>query len=170
MKKLSFLTLILLFLGQLTSANSSSNHQPLPSVMKFSPPAEVYMINEILPTSLYVYVPCANEIVELQGDLHYLSHLTINGNHFVSKDHFNPQGISGVGWTSGDKYQATGVTQYKSSGSFVNGQYTYTYINNFKIIGQGSGNNFLIHENFHITVNANGTVTVYRDNISVECK
>src|SRR6266704_1863397 len=36
--------------------------------------------------------------------------------------------------------------------------------------GQASGNNFLIHENFHITINANGRVTAFVDNFSVDCR
>src|SRR6266567_741998 len=42
--------------------------------------------------------------------------------------------------------------------------------NNVRIIGQGPGNNLLVHENAHITINANGTVTVFHDNFSVDCK
>src|SRR6266571_2847053 len=30
--------------------------------------------------------------------------------------------------------------------------------------------NFLIHENFHITINANGRVTAFVDNFSVDCR
>jgi hypothetical protein len=37
-------------------------------------------------------------------------------------------------------------------------------------IGKGPGSNILFHETFHITVNANGTMTVFFDNFSVECK
>jgi hypothetical protein len=44
-----------------------------------------------------------------------------------------------------------------------------TFVNNFKIIGQGPGNNFLVHQNVHITVNANGTLTASVDNFSTEC-
>jgi hypothetical protein len=43
-------------------------------------------------------------------------------------------------------------------------------VNNFRIIGQGTGNNFLVHETFHITVNADGTMTASVDNFSVDCK
>jgi hypothetical protein len=48
--------------------------------------------------------------------------------------------------------------------------YNYTLVNNFRIIGQGAGNNFLLHETFHITVNANGELTAVADNYSVDCK
>ena len=62
------------------------------------------------------------------------------------------------------------MTQDHFKGSLQNGQFTQTFVNNFRIIGQGPGNNFLVHEVFHITINANGDVTVIHDSISVDCK
>jgi len=98
-------------------------------------------------------------------------HFTINGNNVSGVGHFQPQGISGTGETTGDKYQATGVTKdFSFKLSFQNGQANQTFVNNFRIIGQDSGNNLLVHEVAHITVNANGTVTVSHDNFSAECK
>jgi hypothetical protein len=38
------------------------------------------------------------------------------------------------------------------------------------MIGQGPGNNFLVHETLHITMAADGTVTVMHDNFSIDCK
>jgi hypothetical protein len=130
--------------------------------------------NESIDVTLFVFVPCANngagEVIEVSGPLHILSHTTIsNSGNFHTKIHFQPQGISGVGLTTGDKYQATGGTQemFNSNGPFP---ITDTYVNNFRMIGQGPGNNFLVHENFHITINANGTVTSVHDNFSIDCK
>ena len=67
--------------------------------------------------------------------------------------------------------QATGVT--KDTGfkvSFQNGQAQQTFVNNFRIIGTGQGNNFLVHEVAHITINAKGIMTALHDNLSVVCK
>ena len=90
-------------------------------------------------------MPCANggagETVSLAGTLHEVFHVTIEANgdaHFKIDD--QPQGIRGIGQTSGVKYQATGVTQTMSNTNPV------TFVNNFRIIGQGPGNNFLIHQ------------------------
>ena len=120
------------------------------------------------------FVPCADggngEMVDMSGPLHFLFQTTVNGNNFVTRFHAQPQGISGIGQTTGDKYQATGVTQGQFKGSFVNGQFEVTEINNFRIIGQGPGNNFLVHSTFHVTVNANGFVTAFVDNSSIDCK
>src|SRR5262245_21852628 len=69
-----------------------------------------------VPIAIGVFVPCAvggaGEIVVLRGDLHLLNHFTFDaagGLHV--KTHAQPQGITGVGSVSGDKYVGTGVTQ-----------------------------------------------------------
>jgi len=130
--------------------------------------------NEKVAVNIQVFIPCANggagEDVLLSGFLHALSTTTINGNNVRAKFHFQPQGIKGVGLVTGDKYQANGVTQDQLKGSLVNGQYEETFINNFRIIGQGNGNNLLMHETFHVTVNANGALTVLIDKIESDCK
>lgn len=131
-------------------------------------------VNDRTDLSLAVFVPCAaggaGEVVDLTGPLHTLISFTINGNNVSGFFHFQPQGISGTGETTGAKYQATGVTQESFKNSLQNGQANETFINNFRIIGQGPGNNFLVHETLHFTINAEGTVTVSHDNFSVDCK
>jgi len=130
-------------------------------------------VNESNDILLSVFVPCAaggaGEIVDLSGSLHTLITFTINNNNVSGKQHFQPQGISGVGETTGLKYQATGVTQASFTQSLQNGQANQTFINRFDIIGQGPGNNVSVHETAHITINANGDVTVNFDNFGVDC-
>ena len=132
-------------------------------------------VNDTSEINLTVFVPCAaggaGELVDLSGPLHTLITFSINGNNVSETAHFQPQGLSGTGETTGDKYQATGVTKDTSfKVSFQNGQAQQTFVNNFRIIGSGSGNNFLVHEVLHVTFNANGTVTVFHDNFSIDCK
>ena len=132
-------------------------------------------INDTSEINLTVFVPCAaggaGELVDLSGPLHTLITLTINGNNVSGTTHFQPQGLSGTDETTGDKYQATGVTKDASfKVSFQNGQAQQTFVNNFRIIGTGPGNNFLVHEEAHITINANGAVTVLHDNLRIVCK
>jgi len=128
--------------------------------------------NNIFPIDIFVFVPCAvggaGEVVEISGELHDLFDVSTNANGgFHIKGHDNPQGVSGTGQTTGDKYQGTGVTQFEFN---LNAGNQFTFVNNFRIIGQGPGNNFLVHDNFHVTVDANGIVTSFHDNFSVECK
>jgi len=121
------------------------------------------------PFAFDVFVPCANngagEVVTLVGTLHEVFHIVFDANgrvHF--KIHDQPQSVSGIGQTSGAKYQGTGVTQQQA------GTNPFTFVNNFRIIGQGPGNNFLVHQLFHVTVNANGNVTAFVDRASFECR
>ena len=128
--------------------------------------------NVKVPVDIPVFIPCAangaGELVELQGNLHMLVRVTIDGKGGVhAATHAQPQGISGTGRTTGDKYHGTGVTQDQFNAKLGVEE---TFVNNFRIIGQGSGNNFLIHENFHVTINPNGTVTAFVDNFSVDCR
>jgi hypothetical protein len=131
-------------------------------------------VNDKTEIALTVFIPCAadgaGEVVDLAGPLHTLISFTINGNNVSGYSHFQPQGIVGVGETTGVKYQATGITQESFKNSFRNGQANDTFVNNFRIIGQGPGNNFLVHETEHFTINANGSVTVFHDNFNVVCQ
>ena len=139
-----------------------------------APAMAAVQVNDTTDIDLTIFVSCADggvgETVDLSGPLHTLISFTINGNKVSGKMHFQPQGISGTGETTGDKYQATGVTQETFKNSLQNGQANDTFINNFRIIGQGPGNNFLVHETLHFTINANGTTTVSHDNFSMDCK
>lgn len=134
--------------------------------------AETFTVSQSIPIDLLLFVPCvaggAGEWVHLTGSLHDLLHATIDARgdfHFTEQE--NPQGVYGTGLTTGVEYQGTGVSRFH-----VNGQvgFTAAAVDNFKIIGQGTGDNFLLHENFHITIHPDGTITALHDNFSAECK
>jgi hypothetical protein len=137
------------------------------------PPARAEVVTNVsVPFFFPVIVPCANggagEVVLLTGDLHMLLRITADNNGGLHvKMHVQPQGVSGVGMTTGAKYQATGVAQEEFN---VKVGIEDTFVNNFRIIGQGPGNNLLVHENAHFTINANGDVTASVDNFSIDCK
>src|SRR4051812_26788386 len=134
--------------------------------------AGTFTTSTSFPFDIVVFVSCANGgaggDVGVSGTVHDLFHVTfdnVGGLHIKALD--NPQGISGVGLTTGAKYQATGGTQSEFNAKVGLEE---TDVNNFRIIGQGPGNNFLVHDNFHVTVNANGTITAVHDNFSIDCK
>jgi hypothetical protein len=131
--------------------------------------ATAITVSSHVPIVINVFVPCAangaGEFVSLSGTLHGLVHLTFDANGDVhAKFQDQPQLLSGYGQTSGAAYQGTGVTQD------VLNTNTSTFVNNFRIIGQGPNNNFLVHEFFHLTRNANGETTTIVDVLSVECR
>ena len=135
--------------------------------------ADTFTASTSFPFDLVLFIPCANggagELVLLQGTLHIQQHITINNNRATIKSHFQPQGADGVGLTTGDSYNAVGVTQEVDTIALTGGATEFTFINNFRLIGQGPDNNLQVHQLVHVTINANGTVTNVIDNSSVEC-
>jgi hypothetical protein len=121
-----------------------------------------------------VFVPCANggagEVVLLNGDLHVLITFTTNGKKVSGTEILQPQGVFGIGSVTGAEYQGTGVTLVQFTASGQNGQFETTVVNNFLIIGQGSGNNLLVHSRLHLTFNANGTLIADIANATADCK
>jgi hypothetical protein len=128
-------------------------------------------INTSTYHELYVDVPCANdgsgETVHLEGYIQDVFHITENQNGYTVFQTTHPQGLSGYGLITGDSYQGTGVTRYITNSDDV---LTDTFVNNFRIIGQGNGNNFLVHTTSHFTNNANGDLTANVIWDRIECK
>jgi hypothetical protein len=151
-------------------------------LFSFMAPTCVYAQSQIirenlrLPTLWMEFVPCADggngELILLSGDLHVRMQMVIdplNGVHFTTQ--VNPQHLSGEGMTTGDKYQGTGITRETINERFFAGApWVHTFVNNYRMIGQGPGNNLLVHETWHLTVNANNEVTAVVSNIKFECK
>jgi hypothetical protein len=141
-----------------------------PAVVK--PQAQTSTNNDTIPFDANFFVPCAaggaGEIVALSGQLHVLIHVTVNDVGGTNiKTHFQPQGISGVGLITGDTYRGTGVTQDQESNT---GATEFTAVNNVNLIGPGPGNNLLVHQLIHITINPNGELTAVVVNSNIDCK
>jgi hypothetical protein len=128
--------------------------------------------NVKVPFAQVAFVPCAadgaGELVLIEGILHIVDHVTVsNSGNITLKIHFQPQGATGTGLTTGDTYQSNGVTQETLN---INGlPITDTFVNNFRLIGPGPGNNLQVHQTIHITINANGDLTADVNNTSITC-
>jgi hypothetical protein len=119
------------------------------------------------------FVPCANgglgEFVSLSGSFHDKIHVTLDGSGGAHLEVVhNPQGVSGIGLTTGLKYIGAGASPQDESNVTVGEE--HTTVTNMRILGQGPNNNLLIHTDFHITVLANGVVTSFHDNLSITCQ
>jgi hypothetical protein len=111
----------------------------------------------------------AAEAIQLSGTLlAEFSFTETSGGNVEIGFHFNPQGITGVGLTSGATYHATGETLGTTTVR-ANGGISDTFVNNFKIIGEGSAQNFLETEIVHLTVNAKGEVTASVEKSMLRC-
>jgi hypothetical protein len=131
--------------------------------------ASEFTDNQFVPFTLTTF-GCGDVIV-LSGTLHVLTHVTIDAAGGIAvKVHFQPQGATGVGLTTGATYHGTGVTQQTFTDNGPGPQLEFTFINNFRMISSGTTPNFDVHQTIHITVNENGEVTAVVDNTSIECR
>ena len=137
------------------------------------PGAAGVLVNTAAPFEQVVSVSCADggsgEDVRITGFLHLLITETVDGNgNLHTTTHFQPMGVAGTGLTTGDVYRATGVTRDAVNGLTV--PFEATFVNNFRLIGPGKGNNLTIHEVFHVTFDANEFLRALVDRVSVECR
>lgn len=140
--------------------------------------ATVIMTNTKLPLGPpRTFIPCANDgIGEYANAVDPWIHLILrqvvdanDGYHFYL--HSQPIGNwTFVGEITGDKYRATGLSQWQSNEAADWAPYIYTHVNSFKLIGPGPGNNLLITQVEHYTWNANDVLTAEVSNASVECR
>jgi hypothetical protein len=133
--------------------------------------AEV-VTNETVSYAYSGFVSCANggagELVTGRIDVHNLITSTLNGSVDSWQFQFQPHG-SLVGSTTGDTYQLTGVTRGIYNDSLQSGEYALTYVNSYQLIGPGPGNNLLVREIAHVTIDGD-EVVVQHDDFSIECK
>lgn len=97
-----------------------------------------------------------SEKVDARGGVHL---------HFV----INDKGTTAVGQTSGITWHQVGATRdaqnFRGSAPVA-----VSFVNVLNLIGRGSAPDLRIHELFHVTVNANGTVTTFVDRSRTECR
>jgi hypothetical protein len=133
--------------------------------------------NTIVPINARFLNPCANggagEAVDLSGNLHVKFSVTrdeAGGLHLTLQ--LDPQDVTAVGETTGTTYRAVGITHSVSNispdGSFADG-FNNKFEDMIRFIGPGPGNNFDDHENFHLKVNSDDTVTLFFDTFSITC-
>ena len=141
--------------------------------MRASLSATVHNSNVEVPFSSSPFVSCANggtgEFVDITGTLHTVAHSTVSPNGNISFfAHNQLQWAKGVGQTTGDVYQANGVT-HEVEANATGLPFTTTITDNVLLIGPGPGNNRRVHMTIHLTVNANGEVTADVNIIEVTC-
>ena len=131
------------------------------------------LTNVKYPVVWYTSIPCTGDIVRAEGTMHFLFAVTIDdGGGLHIKSHTQPQRLHGVvvwGPNLGAEYVGTGVTQEHLNVKPIGYPYTYTFVNNYKWIGKGQAADYRVHETYHVTVNANGEVTVVLDKVRITC-
>ena len=169
-------TLLGIAVGLTACAESTAPVAPLRAMNQ--PPSLSAVVSSTqltLPLKRTLWISCANdglgEDVTIEGELEIRTHSTDDGNGGVHlSTHVRPSRVTGVGEVSGLKYRGTGGTfegeRYASDGFSA----VYSFVNNFRIIGQGPRNNLLMHMTVHQTMNASGELTADVDLSHSDCK
>lgn len=126
-----------------------------------------------LPLNQIVFVPCANggvgESVQLSGYRHIVIHRTENGDHVIRKSYVLAK-ASGTGLTTGDTYHTASMNHHLLTFQSDAEPFIATHIDTLMFIGQGPGNNFIVHLNDHLTFNGNGELITQNFNFHTDCK
>jgi hypothetical protein len=177
MKSTIFLFPAILSMLLLFSCKKSINDLPVQekvdaSVSNQSSGADVSSTEEIVPYDQTLFVPCGNggagEEVALTGSLKIMENIVYNDHGFTFNYHVITQGITGVGLSTGEKFQASGGNKGTITGEFgEEGKYSRVFIQQLRIIGQNSV--FKVTYKTKITVTPDGKITTSIDDETIDC-
>lgn len=126
--------------------------------------------NQVVNTSFNAYLLLPNgDPVDVMGTLHNVFHEfeTPSGTvHYLC--HYNFEDVHGTNLVTGTHYELVGARTHTSNFDLKNGQSEYTISYQYQLVGQGTGPTsssatWIMKFVEHLTINANGTVTVYFD-------
>ena len=134
--------------------------------------ATVSSTEEIVPYDQTLFVPCGNggagEEVALTGSLKIFENIVYNNHGFTLNYHVIAQGITGVGLSTGEKFQASGGNKGTITGEFgEEGRYSRVFIQQLRIIGQNSV--FKVTYKTKITITPDGNVTTSIEDETIDC-
>lgn len=120
------------------------------------------------PLELFIFDPCTEDDLELTGETIFQSTTTQLPSGELRIEGLSRDRVSGTGPLTGLSYRGYGVTHFtfNTRGGLP---YVQVGVGNLRIAVAGSHNLLLVRFRFHLTVNANGEVTVSRELGSLEC-
>jgi hypothetical protein len=172
----SFLALFVMLLSSSCSKNAAEvpgqNNTEVGLSNQSSDAADVSSSEELVPYERTLFVPCGNggagEEVTLTGSLKFVEQIIYNERGFTFNYHVIAQGITGVGLSTGEKFEASGGNKGTITGEFgEEGQYTRVFMEQLKIIGQNSV--FKVWYKTKITITPDGKITTSIEEESVDC-
>jgi len=111
-----------------------------------------------VPCEFDLWVPTKDAIEHAHfiGETRIVSHTTVNRNQGMVHMVMDTHGV-GVGPVTGDKYEYMNAETLRWT--FDRLPVEQTYVHDFRCIGPGPDNNWLIHATIHWTINAKGELT-----------
>jgi hypothetical protein len=123
-------------------------------------------INIDVPVNSTVFNPCNGEHVAITGVDHFTAQLTFGASGSVHIGAHDNLHVTGVG-DQGNTYVGNSESPFILNGRVAAEETTPL---SFSLISQGSAPNFEEHEIFHLTVNADRTVTAFVDQFTETCQ
>ena len=168
----TLLSMLLLF-----SCKKSMNELPiqkdLPGTLSNqASSADVTSSEELIPYDQILFVPCAagglGEEVALSGSLKIVEQIVYNNHGFTLNYHVIAQGITGVGLSTGEKFQSSGGIKSTITGEFgEDGQYSRVFTQQLRIVGQNTV--FKVVYKTKITVTPDGKITTTIQDENIDC-
>jgi hypothetical protein len=168
----AILSMLLLFSCKKNMNELPGQNNVETSLSNQSSSANVSSSEELVPYDQILFVPCANsgagEEVALTGSLKIVEQIVYNDRGFTFNYHVITQGITGVGLSTGEKFQASGGNKGIITGEFgEEGQYSRVFIQQLRIVGQNTV--FKVTYKTKITITPDGKVTTSISDETVDC-
>jgi hypothetical protein len=131
--------------------------------------AATFGAGSIFPVALAIFVPCAGDLVVLEGSFHASFRLTIDASGTAHlQAHSNAQRVVGFALGSGTGYRSTGVWNAHETFSPPLAR-TLTFVTSQRFVGQGAAADLTVHARLRVTVAADGEMRTVVDDFRVEC-
>ena len=170
MKSLNLLA-VAIALALAACDNTATSPTPIsrPKLMPARPSAEL-VANNRFDINTVALSDCGSEDVLVTGTFHEVLTITSdNAGGFHVNDHVDFTGLHGVGVVSGTQYvgHQSQTVNFNVAHDLLGFEGTQPL--DFTLTGTGSAPDEVFSAIMHITVNANGEVTSFVDNIRVKC-
>ena len=113
---------------------------------------------------IQLYNSCTNEQMTLYGSNHVVFHGFYDGPDSKTTFHYDLPGTVRAVGESGREYIVTG-TLNAQEGEFSVGEFTFKFINKYRFIAKGGGNNFFYELTHYLKVDAEGNFIVIRSEV-----
>jgi len=134
-----------------------------------TPACAELVANVTHPLEVTLYNRATGEYVAFSGSLHVVLTQTLDGNrHFHYRLHFGHEGVSGIGLTSGLRYEAPFAQNF---GFILDTDGAELLLHNRlseRYISQGSSDNFSFTYLLHLNVNAEGEITTSVSDFAID--
>jgi hypothetical protein len=132
----------------------------------FAPAGQAAASVSKFPVSFSLFDPCTNENVDFSGSAMAVLNTT-QDNHVIF--HSVDIDVTGIGGTTGAGYRETFSVLIAQQGTDETGPYAETNPVHSRVLTPGGGNDFEFDAIFHITITANGDVSVFLNRSTATC-